>query len=64
MNKHQIKVLADIGIVSGQLSAASMILPFIIPGLDQTKIPVIILGLLFTIVSWIFSVLIVRRIKK
>ncbi|MBU0569868.1 hypothetical protein KKB40_03735 [Patescibacteria group bacterium] len=30
----QLKVLADIGIATGQLSAASMVLPFLVSGLS------------------------------
>jgi hypothetical protein len=60
----QLKVLADIGIAAGQLFLAAMVLPFVIPGLDKSKIMVIELGSVFTIVSWSFSVLITRRIKN
>lgn len=60
----QLKVLSEIGIVLGQLAAASMVLPFIFPGLDQAKLSVIILGGLITIGSWSFSIIVVRRVKN
>jgi len=59
----QLKVLADIGIVAGQLFLAAMVLPFVVPGLDKSKIAVIELGSIFTTASWFFSILIARRIK-
>lgn len=59
----QLKVLADIGVAAGQLSAASMVLPFVVPGLDKTKLPVIVLGLVSTSICWVGSILLVRRAK-
>lgn len=59
----QLKVLADIGVVAGQLFLAAMVLPFAVPGLDKSRVAVIELGSVFTIVSWSFSVLITRGIK-
>lgn len=61
LNNDQRKVLADIGVASGQISAGSMVLPFLIPNLDQTRIFVIILGLISTFIAWIFSIWIVRK---
>lgn len=59
--KVQRKVLSDIGIAAGQLAAGSMILPFVVPGLDQARFHVVILGLLLTLGMWTFSVLIVKN---
>jgi len=59
----QLKILADIGIAVGQLSAASMAVPFVVPGLDKTKLHLIALGLLVTLSSWLLSVLVVRKVK-
>ncbi|MBI3103481.1 hypothetical protein HYZ05_00915 [Candidatus Daviesbacteria bacterium] len=99
LNHYQLKVLADIGVASGQLFAGSMILPLIVPGLDQNeflpaassgvsrkrdkflsnhsspqqscevfwfnnKLHIVVLGLLFTVTSWSFSVLIMRKVKQ
>lgn len=63
LNDSQLRVLSDIGIACGQLSAAGMVLPFVVLNLDVDRLPVVILGLLFTIGSWFFSVIIARRIK-
>jgi len=63
LTSSQLDKLADVLIAAGQLSAGSIILPFIIPGFDKTKIPMIILGAVMTFSSWILSILIVRRVK-
>lgn len=63
LNESQVKVLIDISVAAGQLSAASMVLPFVAPGLDKTKLPVIVLGVVFMIVFWAGSILLARRIK-
>ncbi len=63
LNRSQLKVLVDIGIVAGQLTAASMVLPFIVPGLDQTKLAVVILGLLLTFGLWSVSILVAGRTR-
>ena len=60
-NAAQRKVLADIGIAGGQLSAGSMVLPFVVPGLDQARLHIVLLGLLLTAGLWSFSVVIVKR---
>ena len=60
----QLRVLADIGVAAGQLSAGAMVLPFVISGLDETKLPVIVLGIIFTVVCWTGSVLLVRKIES
>ena len=60
-NNNQRKVLIDICLLVGQLAAASMILPFIVPAFDQTAFFVIILGLLMTLGSWSLGVMIARR---
>jgi len=60
----QLKVLADIGIAAGQLSSASMILPFVVPGIDRTAIPLIIIGASVTVGAWLFSAIIVRKVKS
>lgn len=59
----QLKIIADIGIAAGQLSAASMILPFILPGLDQTKTHVVVLGILLTCGFWLLSIFTVRKVR-
>lgn len=64
LNNFQLKVLVDIGILAGQLAAASMVLPFMIPGLDQTKLAVVLLGLLLTFGLWSVSILVAGRIKR
>lgn len=60
----QLKVLSEIGTVIGQLSAASMILPFIFEGLDRAKLPMIFLGLFITLGSWLFSIIVVKKVRK
>jgi hypothetical protein len=62
LTDHQLKVLADIGVTAGQLAAASLVLPFVVPGLDESKLNVVILGVLITIGSWLFSLFVVRRV--
>ncbi len=59
----QLKILADIGVAAGQLFLAAMVLPFVVPGLDKSKVAVIELGLISTVFSWSLSVLIARRIE-
>lgn len=59
----QLKVVSDIGVAGGQLATGSMILPFLVPGLDRSKMSVIALGMLATIISWLISILVVRKIE-
>lgn len=61
LNDDQRKVLADIGIAAGQITAGSMVLPFLIPGLDQSRVVMIISGIIITIALWTFSVMIVKK---
>lgn len=58
----QLDKLADIFIALGQLSFGSMILPFILPGLDQSKLPVVLFGIVTLITSWSASIIIARGI--
>ncbi len=44
LTEAQLKVMADIGVAAGQLSAATMVLPFVVQGLDMTKMSVIAWG--------------------
>ncbi len=64
LTESQLKVLADIGVAAGQLSAASMILPFVIPGLDKTKLSMIAWGIAATALFWVGGVLLSRKIKS
>lgn len=64
LTEGQLKVLADIGVAAGQLAAATMVLPFVVPGLDKTKLPVIAWGLFATAIFWVGSVLLAKRIKN
>lgn len=59
----QLDKLADVFIAAGQLSAVSMVLPYILPELDETRLPIVLLGLTFTIGFWAASVLVVRRLE-
>lgn len=59
----QLDKLSDVFITAGQLFAASMILPFVIPELDKAKLSVIVLGLALTLISWTLSVLIIRKLE-
>lgn len=59
----QVEKLADVFIAFGQLSAASMVIPFLLPDVDQSRLFMILLGILLTIGAWSSSVLIVRRIE-
>lgn len=64
LTESQLKILADIGVAAGQLTMGVMVLPFIVPGLDKTKLPVIVLGLAATSISWMGAILLGRRIKS
>ena len=64
LTESQVKVLIDIGVATGQLSTASMVLPFIVPGLDKTKLPVVVLGLAFMTIFWLGAVLLAKRIES
>lgn len=63
LKNSQRKVLVEICVAVGQLSAASMVLPFVVPAFDQAKILVIILGLLITIGAWSLAVILARRVR-
>ncbi len=60
----QLDKLADIFIALGQLSFGSMILPFILPDLDQSKLPVVLFGIVTLITSWSATIIIARRIYE
>lgn len=59
----QLDKLSDVFIAFGQLSAASMVIPFLLPELDEKRLPMVVLGSGITIICWIASVLIVRRLE-
>jgi len=56
----QIDKLADILIAFGQIAFGSATIPFLLPNLDASKIPVLLLGVITTFSSWILAVYIVR----
>jgi len=62
LTKSQLKGLADIASDSGQVFLASMVVPFFV-GTSDIKFLVLLLGLIFTLISWIFSLSLRRRLK-
>ncbi len=63
LTEPQLKTLIDIGVGFGQLMLGSVVLPFLLPGFDQIRYPVIILGLIAAFLSWTISVIAARRLK-
>lgn len=63
LTESQVKVLIDIGVAAGQLTGATMVLPFLVPGLDKAKLPVIVWGIMITALFWVGSVLLAKKIK-
>lgn len=59
----QLDKLSDILIAVGQLSVVSMVIPFILPGLDRGKFLMVVLGVFIAFFSWILSIMIVRRLE-
>lgn len=59
-----VKIMADIGIAAGQVAAGAMVLPFVIPELDEARLPVIALGVALSGACWIGSILLARKVKS
>ncbi len=64
LTEGQVKVMADIGVAAGQLTVGAMVLPFVIPELDKTKLPLVVSGAVGTAFFWFGSVWLARRIKN
>ena len=63
LTDEQLRVLANVAIAAGQISAGSVVIPYIFPTLDETKIGMVLLGGSITLFFWSFSVWIIRRIR-
>ena len=63
LNSSQLKIMADIGVALGQLAIGSMIVPFLIPGLDKSKTGMIVLGIIFSTTFFLLSILLVKKVK-
>lgn len=63
LTEGQLKVMADIGVAAGQLTLGAMVLPFVIAGLDKTKLPLVVSGAVGTALFWIGSVFLAKRLN-
>lgn len=63
LTESQLDKLADVFINIGTLFFGSGVIPYLISGLDKPRVLVLILGLGFSIGSWVLAILSVRRIK-
>jgi len=64
LTEGQVKVMADIGVAAGQLTLGAMVLPFVITGLDKTKLPLVVSGAIGTSFFWFGSVWLAKRTKN
>ena len=62
----QRRSISDIAVAGAQVAAGSIVIPLILLGLDRTRVPVIILGLVITVLFCVVSIRIVKKgkIKK
>jgi len=60
----QLKVLSDVCRDVGQVSLASAVVPPLISGLDRELLRVVTLGVAVSLVFWLLSILLVRRVKS
>lgn len=59
----QLEKISDILVVIGEVLFISFVIRFFV-GFDKPNVLVIILGSILTIICWVFSVIIVRRVKR
>lgn len=59
----QLEKISDILVVIGEVLFISFVIRFFV-GFGKPNILVIILGSILTIVCWVFSVIIVKRVKR
>ena len=58
----QLKIVAEIGVSVSQVTFASMVIPFLVPGFDRSKLFVVTLGVVVTLISWLLSILVVKKV--
>lgn len=63
LTEPQVDKLADVFINIGTLFFGSGVILYLIPGLDKPRLLVLILGLGFSVGSWVLAILSVRRIR-
>jgi len=63
LTEGQLKVMADIGVAAGQITLGAMVLPFVVPELDKTKLPLVVSGAVGTALFWIGSVFLAKRLN-
>lgn len=59
----QLEKISDILVVIGEVLFISFVIRFFV-GFDKPNILVIILGSILAIVCWVFSVIMVKRVKR
>ena len=62
MSREQIKTLSEILADLGQVSIASVVIPFVIPTFSKDAIMTIIIGTLLALLFWTLSILLVKNI--
>lgn len=60
----QINTLNNVLIAAGQITAGSIVVPFLFPSVDKTPSSVLLFGLMSTFILWITPILLSRKIKK
>lgn len=65
LTNSQLDKLSDLSLGLGQLFFASTVIPYVIPiaAIDRPPQTVLLFGLGFAIVFWIFAIWIVRKVK-
>ena len=62
LNNEQLKVVSDIGVNLGNISLASIALPFLVPIVSRGALVALVGGGLATILFWSFSVVVIKDI--
>lgn len=60
----QLDKLADVLINAGTLFFGSMVIPYLVPGIDKPRLLVLPLGLVISLILWSLAILMVRRMNN
>ena len=63
LTRDQLKVVSDICVATSQVTLGSIVVPYITSEIDQVKVAVLLLGIIATVILWIYSVTIIRKVK-
>jgi len=64
LNSLQVQYLANVCSAIAQIAIGSMVVPFLIPGLEPTRMQMILLGIFTAATFWLLGLRILRGVKS